>query len=299
MRKTETNKILLKMVMMVILAVLVLPTVRVSAADGDYAVLAPLPGIADNVGDTTTLEKYLPQVFNILIGLSAVTAVLMIVIGGFQYMSSDAIQGKSAGKERIKNAIYGLVLVISAWLILYTINPNLLEINLNIDAVTTTSPPGGGELTPGGGTGTPLTPEQLAADTQQRAVLKNEGITVNHDPCTGTATSGCTNVNDLAETTKSGLKNLSEALGCTTPTTDTCLLITGGTEGGHTAGGSHDNGTAVDVSQANSKLNAYIVDHGGTPVPTSYGPVYTMTVKGQTVTVLQESNPPHLHITFK
>jgi hypothetical protein len=66
----------------------------------------------------------------------------MIVIGGFQYISTDAIQKKSEGKERIKNAVLGLVLVISAWLILATINPNLLNINLNIESVTTTAPTG-------------------------------------------------------------------------------------------------------------------------------------------------------------
>jgi RHS repeat-associated protein len=50
----------------------------------------------------------------------------MIVIGGFQYISSDAIMKKSEGKQRIQDAVIGLVLVISAWLILNTINPNLV-----------------------------------------------------------------------------------------------------------------------------------------------------------------------------
>ncbi len=134
------------------------------AQENTYTVLTPLPGITSNSCDPnlrlpdpndstktipdpncqTTLAVYIPALFNILIAASAVTAVLMIVIGGFQYMSTDAVQGKSAGKERIKNAIYGLVLVLSAWLILYTINPNLLNINLNIDAVTITAPTGAG-----------------------------------------------------------------------------------------------------------------------------------------------------------
>jgi hypothetical protein len=88
----------------------------------------------------------LPGVFNLLISLAAVFAVLMIVIGGFQYMSTDAIQGKSAGRERIKNAIFGLILVLGAYLILYTINPKLLELNLSVDSVTVAQ-----EGTEGGG----------------------------------------------------------------------------------------------------------------------------------------------------
>jgi len=146
------KKILLILIMgMVVIGSLF--TVQVSAqtpADNTYTVLAPLPGTTLSdcpQGSTdckTTLEKYLPGVFKLAIGLSAVAAVLMIVIGGFQYISSDAIMKKSEGKERIKNAVFGLVLVISAWLILNTINPNLLNINLNIEPVTTTSPAGGG-----------------------------------------------------------------------------------------------------------------------------------------------------------
>ena len=134
---------------------IVLPGIQVLAVD-EYTVLAPLPGTTDcgdNIADPgydpgtfeckTTLEKYLPGLFNLLIGLAAVFAVLMIVIGGIQYMSSDALSGKEDGKTRIWNAVKGLVLVIGAWLILYTVNPNLLNLNLNVAPVTITPPPGG------------------------------------------------------------------------------------------------------------------------------------------------------------
>jgi hypothetical protein len=110
-------------------------TVALAQDTGNYTLLAPLPNLPSVPNDETALQVYIPYIFNLLIGLSAVTAVVMIVFGGFQYMTSDAIQGKSNGKERIKNAIFGLVLVISAWLILYTINPNLLNLNLNIAPV--------------------------------------------------------------------------------------------------------------------------------------------------------------------
>jgi hypothetical protein len=117
---------------LIIIIILLPPTLALAA---DYTLLAPLPGLT-TVPNTNPLGTYIPFIFNLLIGLATVAAVLMIVFGGFQYMTTDAIQGKSAGRERIKNAIFGLVLVISAWLILYTINPKLLELNLNIDSVT-------------------------------------------------------------------------------------------------------------------------------------------------------------------
>lgn len=123
--------------------------------NNNYTVLAPLPGTlvgpAQGGGWQTDLQTYLPGLFNLLIGLSAVFAVLMIVIGGFQYMSTDAIMKKESGKKRIMNAVYGLVLVIGAWLILSTINPNLLNINLNIQSAPTSAPTGtsGGQLVSG------------------------------------------------------------------------------------------------------------------------------------------------------
>jgi len=136
------KKIILKIGILAVLAIVVLPTLQVLAQSNEYTVLAPLPGVGDE-GGTTTLAKYIPAIFNLAIGLSAAFAVLMIVIGGFQYITTDAILGKQQGIERIKNSVFGLVLVISAWLILYTINPKLLELNLNIEPVTVTAPPGG------------------------------------------------------------------------------------------------------------------------------------------------------------
>jgi len=62
-------------------------------------------------------------------------AVIMIIWGGIQYMSTDAISGKSEAKNTIQNAIWGLLLAISAWLILNTINPDLVKFNLNIEPI--------------------------------------------------------------------------------------------------------------------------------------------------------------------
>lgn len=149
MKKNIIKKIILKTGLLAIFTLLLLPSIQVFASNHEYTVLAPLPGTtncADNrlgADCKTTLQKYLPGVFKLAIGLSAVFAVLMIVLGGLQYMSTDAVQGKSEGKERIKNAIYGLVLVIGAWLILNTINPGLLNFNLNIEKIQTSAPAGG------------------------------------------------------------------------------------------------------------------------------------------------------------
>ncbi len=146
-----TKKIILKIGILALLAMIILPAGQVVATESAvYKLLAPLPDLDSVPNNVNALKEYIPKIINLLIALSATTAILMIVVGGFQYMSTDAIQGKSAGKERIKNAIWGLVLVLSAYLILWTVNPNLLTLNLNIDAVTTTPVATGGTLGVGG-----------------------------------------------------------------------------------------------------------------------------------------------------
>lgn len=96
----------------------------------EYAVLEPLPGIGEGEGGTVTLQDYLPAVFNLTIGIAAVLAFIVITWGGITYATSDALSGKADGKKHIENGIYGLLLVIGAWVILYTINPQILNFDL-------------------------------------------------------------------------------------------------------------------------------------------------------------------------
>lgn len=105
-----------------------------------YTTLAPLPGTTQDcatdkngeINCTTDLQTYLPGVFNLTIGIAGVLAVLMILIGGVEYITTDAIQGKHDGKQRINNALWGLVLVLVSWILLRTINPKLTVFDLTI-----------------------------------------------------------------------------------------------------------------------------------------------------------------------
>ncbi len=60
------------------------------------------------------------------VGLVAIIAVIMLVIGGVQYMVAGE-KDPSSAKERIRNAIWGLILALTSYLILYTINPDLTK----------------------------------------------------------------------------------------------------------------------------------------------------------------------------
>jgi len=85
-------------------------------------------GEANKTGD---LGIFLSQAFSFGLAIAAALAVIMIVWGGVEYMLSESLFSKEAGKERIKNAILGLLLALTSYLILWTINPNLLNFKLN------------------------------------------------------------------------------------------------------------------------------------------------------------------------
>jgi hypothetical protein len=99
-------------------------------AVADYVQLAPIPGTAKTTGGTD-LSTYLTGMFKVAIAAAGVLAFLMIVWGGFTYLSTDAITGKEEGKARIQRALGGLILALASYIILYTINPNLVSLNLN------------------------------------------------------------------------------------------------------------------------------------------------------------------------
>jgi len=106
-----------------------------------YTLLEPIPCIpnttpaaddpctkAGTVQTQLNFKYYVQYMFNLLIALAAVASVFMIVYGGLQYMSTDSWQGKSDGLSKVKNAVLGLVLVLTSFIILRTIDPRLVAI---------------------------------------------------------------------------------------------------------------------------------------------------------------------------
>src|SRR5208337_1669799 len=77
--------------------------------------------------------------------IGGVLAFGAIVFGGILYAASAGNPGKqSEGREWIKSALFGLLLLAGAYLILFTINPDIVSLNLptlqtvNVAAPTST-----------------------------------------------------------------------------------------------------------------------------------------------------------------
>lgn len=108
-----------------------------------YTLLAPFLGLKciDTSGTNPDCAKggigdYLNLIFNIAIALCGALAVIMIIIGGIEYMGEESVFGKTKAKSRITSALLGLVIALGSYAILNTINPELLgKGGVNLESV--------------------------------------------------------------------------------------------------------------------------------------------------------------------
>ena len=99
-----------------------------------YVPLEPLPGVNQTGLNFST---YVSGMFRLFITLGALFAVLMLVLAGISWMTSESPLKLKAAQERATAALYGLLLLVACWLILYTINPNLLRFDLFTQTLNT------------------------------------------------------------------------------------------------------------------------------------------------------------------
>lgn len=75
------------------------------------------------------IANYIQGVYDYAIGIAAVLAAAMMMIGGFQYLVAGGDSGKvSEAKKRITDALVGLVLALGAYVILTTVSGNLVNL---------------------------------------------------------------------------------------------------------------------------------------------------------------------------
>jgi hypothetical protein len=100
-----------------------------------YILLEPLPqfGKSDPLSkisrESDDFYTYLNSVVMTLIIIGAMLAVVRFSIGGIIFMTSDIAGKRSQAKSQMWACIWGLLLLVSAVLILSTINPDLVKID--------------------------------------------------------------------------------------------------------------------------------------------------------------------------
>jgi Type IV secretion system pilin len=92
---------------------------------------AAIPGMTGTVTAGSSPGSFVNGFYTFALMIGGVLAFGAVVFGGILYAVSAGNPGKqSEGKEWIKSAIYGLLLLAGAYLVLYTINPNLVTLSL-------------------------------------------------------------------------------------------------------------------------------------------------------------------------
>lgn len=80
------------------------------------------------VGKQSELTAYLKAIFQFGIATIAIVSVVAIMVGGYLYIFSGGSKGVERAKSIIVNALLGLGLALVSWIIIYTINPDLIEL---------------------------------------------------------------------------------------------------------------------------------------------------------------------------
>lgn len=99
----------------------------VLAAEAEFVPLAPIANFSPS--DYIDLPVYLNKVFAFVLSIASILAVIMIIYHGIQYMIQEAVGQKRDALLGIRGAVFGLILLLMSWLILYVINPQILDLN--------------------------------------------------------------------------------------------------------------------------------------------------------------------------
>ncbi|MBI5022739.1 MAG: transglycosylase SLT domain-containing protein [Candidatus Magasanikbacteria bacterium] len=85
------------------------------------------------------IGQYIVGIYKWAVLVAGIIATIMIMLGGFTYLTSggDATRA-GAGKERITSAVFGLILLLGSYLMLYLLNPELVQFkSLKINVIKT------------------------------------------------------------------------------------------------------------------------------------------------------------------
>ena len=116
---------------------------------GDYTTLVNIPGVTD--GDTITFAGYVNALYALCITVAAVIVVIRLVLAGATWALSEVITDKSQALQDIKGSLVGLLIILLAFVILQTINPQLNTIVITPNATPVNPSEGIGFLFGGGG----------------------------------------------------------------------------------------------------------------------------------------------------
>jgi hypothetical protein len=127
MKKIKTKLLTLYLKSFVILWSFLSWKISFAAESSEYKVMEGLPGFF-KAGEVIQFPKYIMSLYKFGLWTIGICAVIMIMIGGFTYITSAGNSSRTTeAKKIITDAIAGVFLALISYLLLYTINPDLVK----------------------------------------------------------------------------------------------------------------------------------------------------------------------------
>ena len=119
------------------------PTAATVTLDSQVRALTPvkpdlsvqIPGLtfsnAYNDGDDIVvpfMAQYIGAVYQYMLGISTLVAIIVVICGGFLYLLGQTTGSTVQGLNLIKDAVAGLIVLYCSYVILYAVNPNLINL---------------------------------------------------------------------------------------------------------------------------------------------------------------------------
>lgn len=197
---------------------------------------------SDDIKAGAGIAKYTTNVYKYAVSIVGILAAIVLMWGGVRWLTAGGNQeAVGDAKKWIESALSGLVLVMTSYMILYFVNPDLTTFKLiKITPIESGVAPGAA------GTGV----------TDVGATLSGFGKL---PTCTTSDPSGCVTLDGLKPEIINELQWLKQNSNLST----TDLYITSGTEGSHNGGTySHANGYKADLRKTTA-LTGYIDNNPG------------------------------------
>lgn len=105
-------------------------SVLFAATDPCAGTPPPFPGLefltTFGINFCSSIETTLSALYNFGVGIAGISALVMFMFGGMLYLTArESTSQTSRARTYMLNAVIGLLLVVTSYLILYTINPDL------------------------------------------------------------------------------------------------------------------------------------------------------------------------------
>ncbi len=151
------------------------PQTTLSNGQLGYTPLEPVSNTITQYGTSAGLSSYLSSLYTLAVTIGGLLAVALLVVGGVRYMLSEAFTDIDKAKRQMRSALWGLLVILGSFLILYTINPTLLRFNLDIprpnqQPSSTFAPVTGGLNLGGSGGGGNLVNNSALTDAQYKSL---------------------------------------------------------------------------------------------------------------------------------